>query len=178
MIYEIKSAREAFKREIFYDKNTNKLSYKNDLNIVFPLQELTIDQLQAINNSNSPSGSNPFATIADIGSGSASSPIVPDVPDFTDTPLIEGSPLVIPTTLREGSKIYGIVISAEDLDGVTIQIGFTNQPTFYSTAALGSIDVIHWSMSVASDEPNIDIVLESIGGDITTGTIRLFIYTI
>lgn len=37
MNYEIKSAKEASLEEIFYDKNTNKLSYKDKLGIIFPL---------------------------------------------------------------------------------------------------------------------------------------------
>ena len=34
MNYEIKSAKEASLEEIFYDKNTNKLSYKDKLGII------------------------------------------------------------------------------------------------------------------------------------------------
>jgi hypothetical protein len=39
MNYEIKSAREASLQEIFYDKNTNKLSYKDKLGIITVIDE-------------------------------------------------------------------------------------------------------------------------------------------
>lgn len=38
MNYEIKSAQTASVREIYYDKNLNKMVFKNDLGIITPLE--------------------------------------------------------------------------------------------------------------------------------------------
>ena len=42
MNYEIKSAQTASVREIYYDKNLNKMVFKNDLGIITPLDNTSI----------------------------------------------------------------------------------------------------------------------------------------
>jgi len=39
--YDIKNPLEAARREVFFDRNTNKLSYKDDLGIIVPFAPTT-----------------------------------------------------------------------------------------------------------------------------------------
>jgi hypothetical protein len=69
-----------------------------------PVNALTTDELDAIQNANNPSASNPFATIADIAGGSGLTPYIELDPD-RDFEIADLSRLLLP--IQDGSP-YGV----------------------------------------------------------------------